>query len=186
MTHNKKRSAIKGIWSRSLTANLDGSVKLEEVRLRQEDPLGLDAELPDLGLRQLHLPRAPPPAVQQPTDDVVELRRLDCPHRALRHHHFAISTLSLLGSNFNFFDFSLVFASRVRKLLGFGIGEGIDVENAFLIFFLFLIFFGEEKARGFQGCRLLTVERFGPQKRLRSCGESEPRTDLGFGYGPVG
>ena len=38
-----------------LTADVDGGLELEEVGLGEEDLLGGDAEVPDLGLGQLHL-----------------------------------------------------------------------------------------------------------------------------------
>lgn len=69
-----------------ITADLDGSVDSEEVRLGEEDALALDAELADLRLGQLHLAPAAA-ALHEAAHHLVHRRPLHRPHRGPRHHH---------------------------------------------------------------------------------------------------
>lgn len=71
---------------RLITADLDGGVDSEQVGLGEEHPLSLDAELPDLRLRQLHLAPAAA-ALHEPAHHLVHRRALHRPHRGPRHHH---------------------------------------------------------------------------------------------------
>lgn len=66
----EKKITKKVAETRKLTADLDGRLKKEEVRLREEDFLGGDAEVADLRLGQLHLL---PLALHQSLYDVVDV-----------------------------------------------------------------------------------------------------------------
>ncbi|RWV94088.1 hypothetical protein GW17_00043411 [Ensete ventricosum] len=66
------------------------TVELEEVGLRKENLLRLDAKLPHLGLEELDLLAA---AAEQPPYHVVEHRPFHGPHRGPRHHHLRATQL---------------------------------------------------------------------------------------------
>jgi hypothetical protein len=74
-----------------LTADLGGGVDAQEVWLREEDPFGLDAELADLRLRQLHLAAAAASFDEAP-HHLVQRGPIHRPDRGPRHHHLAAAT----------------------------------------------------------------------------------------------
>ena len=69
---------------RWLTADADGSTKVEKNWLREEDLSGVDAELTDLGLRELHLfPSFP---FQKPSYHIIQHPLVHHPLHCHHHH----------------------------------------------------------------------------------------------------
>jgi hypothetical protein len=61
-----------GFWKKRSTTNLDGRLKLQQVRLLQENISRRDAELSDLGFRELNLLPWSTSDFEKAVDDVVE------------------------------------------------------------------------------------------------------------------